>query len=215
MLELIRYVHLNPLRAGIVKTVEGLESYQWCGHRQLLGKTSREVLTEQSVLSHFSKHRRTARDRYSQFVAEGVGASVKAKLSTGGKRTSVMLDTALDEDGLFDDRILGGGDFVGRVLNMAGQPPSESKQSFDDIIAQVAKYYGLGPLRLSMPGKERRLVRAKAVLCYFAVRHAGIKGVDVARMFAYTPAAASHAANRGEMIVQRDQELQAILRMKL
>jgi len=30
-LELIRYIHLNPLRARIVKTLEELDNYRWCG----------------------------------------------------------------------------------------------------------------------------------------------------------------------------------------
>ncbi|MBD3316594.1 MAG: transposase, partial [Chitinivibrionales bacterium] len=35
--ELIRYVHLNPLRAGIVSDLQELAAYEWCGHGALIG----------------------------------------------------------------------------------------------------------------------------------------------------------------------------------
>ena len=39
LLELVRYIHLNPLRAGVVKTLEDLDRYPWCGHSVLLAKS--------------------------------------------------------------------------------------------------------------------------------------------------------------------------------
>jgi REP element-mobilizing transposase RayT len=39
-LELLRYIHLNPLRAGIVTTLDALARYPWSGHRQLIGEAS-------------------------------------------------------------------------------------------------------------------------------------------------------------------------------
>jgi REP element-mobilizing transposase RayT len=38
LLELVRYVHLNPIRASIVKDLEGLKSYRYCGHSVIIGK---------------------------------------------------------------------------------------------------------------------------------------------------------------------------------
>ncbi|MEW6187879.1 MAG: transposase [Thermodesulfobacteriota bacterium] len=32
LVELVRYIHLNPLRAGQVKTTEEMENFPWCGH---------------------------------------------------------------------------------------------------------------------------------------------------------------------------------------
>jgi putative transposase len=39
LLELVRYIHLNPLRAGIVEELKGLNTYPYCGHYALMGKT--------------------------------------------------------------------------------------------------------------------------------------------------------------------------------
>ncbi|MHB8986590.1 MAG: transposase, partial [Eubacteriales bacterium] len=39
LLQLVRYIHLNPLRAGIVKTIEELDVYPWSGHGAIIGKS--------------------------------------------------------------------------------------------------------------------------------------------------------------------------------
>jgi hypothetical protein len=36
--ELVRYIHLNPLRAKVVKDLKGLRKYRLCGHSALMGK---------------------------------------------------------------------------------------------------------------------------------------------------------------------------------
>ncbi len=41
LMELVRYIHLNPLRAGLVNNMEELEIYPWCGHGILTGKTEK------------------------------------------------------------------------------------------------------------------------------------------------------------------------------
>jgi len=38
-MELVRYIHLNPIRAGILKDLKGLNSYPYCGHYALMGRT--------------------------------------------------------------------------------------------------------------------------------------------------------------------------------
>jgi REP element-mobilizing transposase RayT len=210
LLELVRYIHLNPLRAGIVQSPESLEDYPWCGHRELLGKASRSVINDSWILPLFSKRSKAARQKYYRFIVDGVGTT-PANLSAGGKRASRELDPDLDDHGLFDDRVLGGGDFVERVLRQADQFPAKEKRSLGELMDLVATYYGIDPSPLSQPGKNRSLALAKAVICYVAVRKWGLKGVDIAPTLAYTPAAVSHAANRGEPVFQKEAELRKTL----
>lgn len=51
-LELVRYIHLNPVRAGLVKDMRALERFAWTGHRTLVGKVD---LPWQEVLGQFGK----------------------------------------------------------------------------------------------------------------------------------------------------------------
>ena len=60
LLELTRYIHLNPLRAGIVKNLEQLGGYQWCGHSGIIGRVKREWQDRDTVLAYFGKRRKRA-----------------------------------------------------------------------------------------------------------------------------------------------------------
>ena len=53
LLELTRYIHLNPLRAGIVGEMEGLRDYRWAGHSAIMGRVKREWQDIGTVLGLF------------------------------------------------------------------------------------------------------------------------------------------------------------------
>jgi len=48
LLELIRYIHLNPLRAKLVQDLNELDRYPWTGHSAILGRRKNPLLPEQS-----------------------------------------------------------------------------------------------------------------------------------------------------------------------
>jgi len=81
LLELARYVVLNPLRAGVV---EHLEDWEWSSYRAIAGETfSPAFLTTDFILAQFGAHRRQAQERYRRFVAEGSGRRVWEDLRGG------------------------------------------------------------------------------------------------------------------------------------
>ena len=67
-LELVRYIHLNPLRAGLIESLTELDKYPWTGHSALMGKTRCEWLAVKDVLSHFADRSSLARSRYRLFI---------------------------------------------------------------------------------------------------------------------------------------------------
>ncbi len=215
LLELVRYIHLNPMRARIVNTLNDLDAYPWCGHRQLVGKSARGLICENQALGVFAKGRKSARELYRQFIADGLLAPMAAELSRGGKRSSLALNPDLGDEDLFDDRILGGGAFAEGVLKRAGQTDPRPQKTLEEIVAQVAQYFATEESRLRKPSKERRLVQARAAICYVAVRELGVKGVEVAQALGCTPGAVSHAASRGELILLQETDLRRRLGINL
>jgi hypothetical protein len=53
-LELIRYIHLNPLRAGLVKDLKDLDKYPWTGHSAILGKRKNPLVPCPSPKNRFT-----------------------------------------------------------------------------------------------------------------------------------------------------------------
>src|SRR3972149_5001982 len=96
--ELTRYIHLNPVRAGVVKEPE---DYAWSGHRAYLGLETIPWLTTDWVLSQYSRRLSLARRAYRRFVHEGKGGGYQEEYHRGSGT---------------DSRILGDDDFIDRVL---------------------------------------------------------------------------------------------------
>lgn len=209
LLELVRYIHLNPVRAGKVFDVNALAEYRWSGHRQLVGKGKYCILKEDDILSLFARQKNTALKAYLQFLADGITKS-SHRLSMGGRRVSQSIDGSLADKDLYDDRILGGGSFVERVLDET--PPEEkTERSLDKIMKLVAYYYKLNFEELSWPGKVRNITTAKAVICFLATRHYRISGSSVGKRLGCSASAVSRATQRGHKIFEKDGQLREIM----
>ena len=67
--ELIRYIHLNPVRAKMVKEVL---TWKWSSHREYLGKVKEELTDNRFPLSLFHKDIGSSRRHYARFVNDGL-----------------------------------------------------------------------------------------------------------------------------------------------
>ena len=114
LLELVRYIHLNPVRAGKVTDLDALAGYRWSGHPQMIGKGECRLVNDDDVLSLFAGKKSVARKVCCQFMADGLLQKVPP-LSMGGRRVSQSLDDSLTDDDRYDDRIL-----VGRFICRTG-----------------------------------------------------------------------------------------------
>ena len=72
LLNLIRYVHLNPIRGRIVSSLTGLRRYPWSGHAGLMGDCPQPFHDATETLSFFGKDPTTARDQLSSFMYAGL-----------------------------------------------------------------------------------------------------------------------------------------------
>lgn len=210
LLELVRYIHLNPIRGGVLPGLEALDAYRWSGHAELLGKTAFSLLDPEEVLSHFSRNRKAALHKYQQFMADGLKGPVP-DLSRGGKRASLALDPSLSENDAFDDRILGDAAFVARLQSSDHKLDMKEQMPFDDLMAKVTSYYHVDPERLTIADKERPLAKCKAVLCHVALRHLGMTGAEIGGMTALSPSGVTRASRRGEELLRADEGLRAVL----
>ena len=129
LLELVRYIHLNPLRAGVVRSLAALARFPWSGHSALLGHVDRPWQTTAEVLGRFGAARRTAGRQYRAFVAAGVGRDggrnfkgAGCARSAGGWHEVAALRRGR-ERWAADERILGSGAFVETVPGTPGRRP--------------------------------------------------------------------------------------------
>jgi len=210
--ELLRYIHLNPLRAKVVKDLKALRKYRWCGHSALMGKTEASFQDTWYVLKLFGRSTGQARRAYENFVANGVGKGRRADLVGGGLLRSVggwgvlkgFRDIGVRIKG--DERILGSSDFVERVLEKADEQLEEkyrlqvSAVSLQVLINKVAQCFKIDAENLKSASKERRVTKARRVLCYIAVRKVGYKCSDVSKTVGISAATVSKAVSLGRKL---------------
>ena len=113
--EVVRYIHLNPLRVKLVADLRELERYPYCGHGLILGTIRNDWQERDSVLSQFGSREGDAREVYRRFVAEGVELGRRPELVGGGLIRSaggwseVKTLRRRGAPELGDERILGSG----------------------------------------------------------------------------------------------------------
>jgi putative transposase len=231
LLELIRYIHLNPLRAGLVKDLKELDKYPWTGHSAILGKKKNPLIpcpspknkqekpkkylaekTIEDVLLQFGDTLKVARRRYRQFVKNGIAQGTRPDLQGGGlvrsaggdKRT--LLRRKREERELSDERILGSGDFVGKILaesNEIYEMKTRNRISLDDLILKVATNVDLDMEDLKSSKRNRKVSYARAVISYLAVNQLRCSASEVARKLRISGMGVGKCVDRGKKTLDR------------
>lgn len=151
LLELVRYIHLNPAR---LHRPEDPWKYPWSSQRAYLGEKVPVEVDTKLVLGQFGRAFGPARRAYRKFMEEGIGQGHDDKYYE-----------------VVDQRFLGDEDFIEKVDKRVQDGEVEvqgPKVSFGRLLEAVAKEYGVGTGELIGPGRQRQWVRARAMLVYLA-----------------------------------------------
>jgi len=212
LLELVRYIHLNPLRARLVPAMKDLDKYAFGAHSVLMGKTTRKWQDTDYVLGFFCAKLSTARRRYRVYVQKGIDQGKRPDLTGGGLIrslggwSSVKALRGVGERIKGDERILGDGDFVERVVNAANEDMERRYLALakgfdlDSVAERVARVLGVTLTLVWATGKRPEVVKARSLLCYWASTELGITMTTLARRLGISQPAVSIAVRRGEKI---------------
>ena len=171
--QLVAYIHLNPVRVGIVKDVATLKTYAFTGHSALMGKADRPWQDTGYVLALFgetvSEARRNLRDHVSKWLKKG-----RCHELTGGGliRSSggwhAVKEAYRDGIRIFgDERILGSSDFVEKTLKRAGEAYDYRLQlqsadvDLPVVIAGVCQYFKIDETDLVSSTRRFQISRAQ------------------------------------------------------
>lgn len=213
LLELIRYIHLNPLRAGMVNDLLELARYPWSGHSILLGGKQMAGQVTDDILLRFGKQRKKATRKYIEFMADGVDQERRDELGGGGKRRSVIPSNGATAAAMFDDRIIGSGNFVLAVQHQAfGEKPA-TRMALNELISRVAAYFEVAENDLTQRTRRKNVVDARGVICFTAVRVHGYQGSEVGRAINMERSGVSLAVSRGKRLIQENHGLKLALEL--
>jgi len=215
--ELVRYIHLNPLRAKLVSNINGLNRYKYSGHSALIGKRRCAWQDEKYVLSCFGKSVLEGRENYNTYVKEGVNQGRRPELVGGGLIRSLggwaeaRKRRLKGQDRMKgDERILGDGDFVMNLLNEANEKMDRRYElkslgfDLDKVEQRVLEIYQIEREALYSKGRQKIRADARGLFCYWAVRELGYGQAELGRRLGMTQPGVGYAVQRGEHIVKEN-----------
>ncbi|RJX27755.1 MAG: hypothetical protein C4531_13010 [Desulfurivibrio sp.] len=206
--ELVRYIHLNPLRAGLVKDPLALEKYSWCGHGVIIGKRKNDWQGREFVLNCFGRTARAAIRNYREFVEAGIPAGKRPELVGGGLVRSlgdwsqVVSLRRHDNRESTDGRILGSGDFVQRILDEAEERQKHHfsavtrRKNIGEIITKICEEEDVSQAELRSGSRRRAISLVRSRLAQLLVEVHGIPLAMVARELGVSTSAVSKILNR-------------------
>ena len=210
--ELVRYIHLNPLRANLASDLKALDRYRWCGHSAIMGKIACDWQNIEYVLKLFGNKISSARRNYRVFVSKGIAEGRRSDLTGGGLIRSLggwQQVKALRRIGIrfkCDERILGDSEFVEQVLKEAEDRLErryalEAKgYDFDHVIERVAQVLNMNVSDVLKRSKDPQTVKARSLLCFWANRELGMTTVEISHRLKVSQSAVSRASMRGEKL---------------
>ena len=193
LLALVRYIHLNPVRARLVKTMEELDLYPWSGHRMIIGKEEYPWMDRAYILSQFSRTKRKGIRAYHRFVRDGLAEGRRPELTGGGLIRSqggwsqVLALRSKGEKEQSDERILGSGGFVEQVLQEVEERQlrqmrlrREGKR-IEDIIQEECRKRKVSEQELRKGSRRALVSEGRAAIAYRSKEELGISGAEIAR----------------------------------
>lgn len=183
LLELVRYIHLNPAR---LKNPANLATYRWSSHPAYLGSKGPVAVETKLVLSQLGTSAKQASKAYREFIDDGRGLGHEAR----------YYETV-------DQRFLGDETFIERVVERAPQVeirPEGRKVRFEKLLEAVATVHDCGGKELIAAGRQRALSRPRAQLAYLAREWGAMKATEIARWLHRDPSMVSRLCGNYEAV---------------
>jgi REP element-mobilizing transposase RayT len=205
LLELVRYLHLNSLRARVVPDLRALDRYPWAGHSALLGTVPRPWQATGEVLGQFARESRRARRAYRDFVKAGLPQGRRPDLQGGGLVRSLGGWAAVAalrrgrEAYLGDERVLGSSDFVERLRQTVEdrRRPGARALPLDTLVGRVCRRVGIAAAQLQTGSRRAAVTQARDGIAYLWVEVLGHPGRPLAPVLGVRPQAVYQAVTRG------------------
>ncbi len=199
--QLMIYIHLNPVHAGIV---DDPAQYPWSGHRELLGQTKQSIVDVDEVLRVFGSTRRSARAAYvrrlkgsleKEWIGEEPGSLPWWRLGRPSKEEDGDLEKAIRERRARE------------VLGPNWRPTIETSE----FVARVTEGLGVSIDDLQSRRRSPELVRARELLMILGVERYGLKVKELAKELRKSPDGMTQTISRAARRRRKDKAFLADL----
>jgi len=161
LLELIRYIHMNPVRANLVNNIS---EWEWSSHHAYLGRKEEVELNTGEVLSYFGKDLENSRKKYLEFIQER-----NDNFNVYPKENFPYLG-----DGEFVDEV------SKNIKELRRKITPYKRMSLEVLAKKISEIFNIEVQMLTYPGKERKICEVRRIFCYVANKICLHRVVDIA-----------------------------------
>lgn len=207
-MELVRYIHLNPLRSGILNSRDEINRYIWSGHAGIINKGMFAWQNTTSVLRHFNGNQEIRLENYLKYLFED-DIKTEDNFDEGnyllGSSGLLSVASATKERKSISNyhRILGNRNFAKEVLDRIADNRGSSlrRRKEEHVIIEELIEYALERWQISRQvltgsGRMPSLSRVREFLVYAFVEAVGLSLVDSARILKISKQGAASAKER-------------------
>jgi REP element-mobilizing transposase RayT len=188
LLELVRYIHLNPVRAGVCETAG---KFEWSSHGAYIGRTAIPWLYTQELLGRFSQDENRARELYVDFVEQGMGEKRRKDFHHGSHLGQIL-----------------GPDHFAEIALKASDKGIVKPKSIVEVLTVVCEVYGVEPKLMYEPGNGRPYSELRAMAALIIQDSEAITITSLAKELGRDLSALSKSAGRLRMRMRKDESLQ-------
>ena len=183
LLALVRYIHLNPVRAGLARDPG---TYLYSGHRTFVAGQTTALLDPRPVLRILG-----GPTAYARFMQEGAGEGHQPRFYA-----------------TWDQQVLGDRAFADQVNRRSGEPAaSRPRETLETAFSRLEAALGLTIEVARSPDRRHNTARARGLLAFVLVRRRGYRLKDVAKLLGCDPATVSVTVGRVGRRLVEDQRL--------
>ncbi|MFH1360596.1 MAG: transposase [Candidatus Omnitrophota bacterium] len=215
LLPLIRYIHLNPVKAKVV-TFDNLAQYLWTGHKELIQNSKEGIINSLEVLRFFGTKQNEARKAYLEYLRNGL-SSQEDFMGGGLIRSLGGIEAAQritkEERQNYDERILGEGSFVNEVLSRLEIVTEEKRKIFkdiDELLERLERYYHVKKEDI-LRGQNKKVREARNVLVYLSNACLGESLTAIGKILKIKQSSASRAKRKGQEVAAQKAILDQLL----
>ncbi len=173
---LIRYIHLNPVRAGLA---EAPQDYRWSSHSAYLDQTAFAWLAKERGLKYFGRSKEEQISHYNDFVLGGIGQ-----------------EELIDFLRAHREGILGGEVFIDQVAKQTKLADHRKKITVESLLDVVGRHYKCEPASLQAGERDLRSSHVRAMTAYLAKEVRGVTLEELAVYFGQGASSVSKGATR-------------------
>lgn len=193
--ELVRYIHLNPVRANIVRDPS---AFRYSGHRAYLGEEESGFVDVDPVLRHFGATKKLARKIYNAFVKAGMKIASREDLYGGA-----------------DKRVIGDEEFVGRIEDRVRKIQEDKIKKIEApdlerLRDAAVSATSLTACEICSRSRKRRVVLAKELLIIVG-RELGASNAELARLLGVDSSSVNKRFEAGSAKKKECPEMQKLI----